>query len=144
MAANFSQQKGKRGEREIINILQPIVDKVCIESGKEQISLLRNSLQSRQGGYDMLGLDWLALEIKRCETLNIPAWTRQCLDQASKDQVPVLIYKQNNRAWKVMIHGLLVPGGSTNLKVWCEVNIESFLAYFELKLKHELTKGTKS
>lgn len=140
MAKSFAQSKGARGEREVINMLQPIVDKVCIETQSEQISLLRNSLQSRQGGYDMLGLDWLALEIKRCETLNLKSWTEQCLAQASKHQVPVLIYKQNNRAWQVMMHGLLVPGGSTNLKVWCGVSVESFLAYFEMKLKHELTK----
>jgi hypothetical protein len=140
MAKSFAQSKGARGEREIINILQPIVDKVCIECGKEQISLLRNSLQSRQGGYDMLGLDWLALEIKRCETLNLNAWTEQCLAQAKPGQTPVLIYKQNNRAWKVMMHAMLVPGGSTNLKVWADISVQSFLAYFELRLKHEVCK----
>ena len=143
MAKSFAQSKGARGEREIINLLQPIVDKVCSENQTEQISLLRNSLQSRQGGYDMLGLDWLALEIKRCETLNLKSWTEQCLAQASNHQVPVLVYKQNNRAWRVCMYGLLIPGGSSNLKVWVEISIESFLAYFELKLKHELVKGIK-
>jgi hypothetical protein len=140
MAKSFAQSKGARGEREIVNILQPIVDKVYNESGKEPPSLLRNSLQSREGGYDLIGLDWMALEVKRCETLSIPAWTRQCIEQARAGQTPILIYKQNNRAWKVMMHGLLVPGGSTNLKVWMEISVESFLSYFEYRLKHEVTK----
>jgi hypothetical protein len=140
MAKSFAQSKGARGEREIVNLLQPVVTKIYSELGKEPPILVRNSLQSRQGGYDLLGLDWMALEIKRCETLNIKSWTEQCLAQAGPGQTPILIYKQNNRSWKVMMYALLVPGGSTNLKVWCEIGLESFLAYFEYRLKHEVMK----
>jgi hypothetical protein len=140
VAKSFAQSKGARGERLVVQLLQPVIDEVCLECGSEPFRLLRNSLQSREGGYDLIGLDWLALEVKSCETLNLNAWTAQCIAQAKPGQVPVLFYKQNNRGWKVMMHGLLVPGGSTNLKVWCQIDLESFLAYFKLKLKHEVCK----
>ena len=145
MAKSFAQSKGARGEREVVQLLQPIIDRVYLDCGKEPISLLRNSLQSREGGYDLIGLDWLALEVKRCETLNLNAWTKQCIDQAKAGQTPVLIYKQNNRAWKVMMHStLIIYGGSTNIRVWSEISLESFLCYFEYRLKHESGKGSKT
>jgi hypothetical protein len=33
--------------------------------------LRRNLMQTREGGHDICGLDHLAIEVKRCETLEI-------------------------------------------------------------------------
>jgi len=140
MACNFSQQKGKRGEREVVQLLQPVVTRVYLDAGKEPPTLQRNTIQSHMGGFDLVGLDWLAPEVKRCETLNLNAWTEQCIGQAKVGQVPVLFFKQNNQKWRVMMHSILVTGGASNFKVWSEIKLDDFLVYFEYKLKHEVLK----
>lgn len=143
MPKNFAQSKGARGERLVIQMLQPIVDRVYFAHGVEPALIpviQRNTLQSHLGGCDLCGLEWLAIEVKSQETLNLNAWTKQCIEQAKPNQTPVLLYKQNNKGWKVMMHVLLVPGGSTNLKVWAGIDIESFLQYFEYRLTWELNK----
>lgn len=144
MAKSFAQSKGARGEREVVLLLQPIVDKVFSSHGvaPELIPRLqRNTLQSHLGGCDLTGLDWLALEVKRCETLNLNSWISQCIGQSKPHQEPVLIYKQNHGKWKVQMFGLLpIPGGSQNIRAWVEVSVESFLVYFEYRLVQELNK----
>lgn len=61
--------------------------------------LKRNLMQSREGGYDLVGIDWLALEVKRQEGLNISGWWRQAVRQAGEGQTPFLMYKQNFKPW---------------------------------------------
>ena len=73
----FANGKGKRGEREVVKVLQPTVNKVFEARGLEPPVMFRNQNQSFQGGYDIDGLPWLALEVKRQETLNLNAWWGQ-------------------------------------------------------------------
>lgn len=143
MAKSFAQSKGARGERGVIELLQPIVDKVYTECGwniSDIPKLQRNTLQSDGGGCDLAGLHWLALEIKSQESLNLNSWVRQTLAQAKAGQTPVLFYKQSRVPWKVQCYGLLATNGPTNIRVWCEVSVDSFLVFFEHKLRHEVSK----
>ena len=52
--------KGKSAERELAKLLG---DHLGLE-------LSRNLDQTRDGGYDLIGLPGIALEVKRCERLN--------------------------------------------------------------------------
>lgn len=142
MAKSFAQCKGARAERAAIDLLQPIVDRVYTELGMEQElpRLQRNTLQADGGGCDIVGLAWMALEIKHQETLHVNQWWEQCVRQAKSNQEPVLFYKQNNVKWKVMMRGLLTTGGAQNVRCPVEVSMESFLMYFEYKLRKELTE----
>ena len=153
MAKNFAQCKGQRAERAAIELLQPIVDECYTLLGLEQVRLQRNTLQSDGGGCDIVGLDWIALEIKHQETLNVRAWWDQCVSQAKVRiikngickgievrQEPILMYKQNNVKWKVMMYGLLTTGGHQNVRCPVEISLESFLLYFKLRLMKELTE----
>lgn len=129
--------KGQRAERQIVQLLQPIVDTVYAEFGipKEKIpSIERNQNQSWKGGYDLIGLDWLAPEIKHQENLQVNAWWEQCKKQAKENQEPTLFYKQNNVKWRVRMFGALPCG---DLKITCpvEVSMESYLVYFEHRLR---------
>jgi hypothetical protein len=146
MSKSFAKDKGARAERAAIELLQPVVNDITSELGLEQIRLQRNSLQSDGGGFDIVGLDWIALEVKHCETLNVRAWWEQCVNQAKTcqrtglRQEPVLFYKQNNVKFKVMMLGLLTTGGHQNVRCPVEVSVESFLLYFRHKLKKELSE----
>ena len=136
MAKSFAQSKGARGEREIVQLLQPVVTRIYSEAGLEVPDLQRNTIQSDKGGYDIVGLNWLAIEVKRCETLNLNSWTEQCLRQAKSGQTPVLFFKQNHQKWRVMMHSILVTGGASNLKVWGEIKMDDFVLYFSYRLQH--------
>lgn len=138
MSGMKSKNKGRIGEREIINLLQPIVDEQYKLYSSLQIPLLeRNLNQSNKGGYDIIGLDWIALEIKRQETLQLKQWWAQTIQQAKIYQKPVLLFRQSNKPWQVLIeatigHGVFIPA---------QISIDSFLEWFKLKLKDELTNN---
>ena len=140
MGGLASRNKGKRGEREVVKLLQPIVDRVFEERGLEPPVMFRNQNQSFQGGYDIDGIDWLALEVKRQEQLNINGWWKQTLSQANPEQVPVLIYKQNHKPWKVIMFGYL-DCGTKRVKARMEMNLDTFLLYFETKMCDVLDNG---
>lgn len=87
MSGNMSRNKGQRGEREVIKLLQPTVSRVYVEAGFPMPELTRNLSQSREGGFDISGLDWLALEVKYQETENVKGWWEQACRQAGVDHL---------------------------------------------------------
>ena len=129
--------KGARGEREVINLLQPIVDTAYKAAGLAPPQLKRtSSMQADGGGCDVHGLPWLALEVKRCETLQIEAWWRQCVQQAKPGQLPVLVYRQNGRKWIVRL--LLQIEVPSIMLVVADIAIGAFAAYFAACLRLSL------
>ena len=142
-SANFAGLKGKRAEREMVKILQPVVAKAWATVGGMPDTcpvLSRNLVQSRQGGYDLVGLDWLALEVKHHETLKVRDWWSQALRQARTDQTPVLVYKKNNVKWRAVVWGY-VPAGAKRIRCPVDIDLESFLLWFEHRVLDELTKA---
>lgn len=97
------RQKGQRGEREASVLLQEWAEPVTRAMGVSEIALHRNLDQSRVGGYDLLGLDWLALEVKRHENLQVSQWWKQTVRQANADQIPFLMYRQNRTPWRFRV-----------------------------------------
>lgn len=133
-----AQQKGKRAEREIKNILQSSIDKVY-ESYPTAIkpTMERNQMQSAVGGYDIVGVDWLAPEIKHCEQLAINTWWAQTVRQAKPNQMPVLIYKVSRKGWHVVTNVCLPVGNDFHI-VRSTMSLDDFLAYFEARLLHDI------
>jgi hypothetical protein len=131
--------KGQSGEREVIKILQPVVIEVYEQFGLIPPDLERNLMQSMKGGHDIIGLDWMALEVKRQETLSISNWWDQAKTQSKIGQEPILIYRQSHRLWRVMMFGFL-PAGASKIRCPVDINLESFLLYFKYRLIAELTK----
>lgn len=137
MGGAYSRNKGKRGEREVIDMLQPIVNDVYDAHGLERVVLKRNTLQSDSGGEDVAGLHWLALEVKRHETLHVDKWWEQTLKQAGRDKVPVLLYRQNGkRVFHVCLLGRI---GARCVRV--TVTQEDFLVWFRMELHEQLSRG---
>ena len=150
MSGLMSRNKGKRSEREIVNLLQPIITSVYddhiketgyVDTSREAPILQRNSIQSDRGGYDIVGLDWIAIEVKHQETFNLNDWWKQTVRQA-KAKMPVLFYRKNNVAWRVRTTGVLFDAACK--AAWStaivDISLEDFIKYFELRLKAELTK----
>jgi hypothetical protein len=136
MSGHRSRNKGKRGEREVIGLMQLTVFEIYKAHELECPRLQRNTLQSDRGGYDIVGIDWLALEVKYQETLQLDKWWKQTIEQAMKGE-PVLVYRSNHQPWRVMMHALLGgPGAGVTVPVI--VDFDSFLRWFRIRLSQEL------
>lgn len=145
MGGRMSRGKGRRGEREIVTLLQPVVNEVYAACGiaEENVPVLkRNSLQSDGGGSDIAGLPWLALEVKYQEQQNSykhRIWWEQTLEQAGMERVPVLFYRRNKVRWQVMMFGMLGgPGWGYSVPVL--ITPGDFLLWFRARLHQELSK----
>ena len=139
MGGLMSRNKGKRAEREIVDLLQPVVIDIYEQFNLEPPQLKRNTLQSDGGGSDIAGLPWLAIEVKHCESMTIKQWWKQACDQALPGQEPVLFYRRNKMAWKVRMYGMLGrPGCCYTVPVI--VDVEHFMAWFRVRLTEELSK----
>ena len=142
-----SRSKGIRGERLLIDWLQPHVNATVATARGEgvdcpDILLQRNTLQSDVGGCDLAGLPWLAAEVKNCADdppALVASWWQQCQDQAKPGQTAVLFYKVARRPFRVRM-----AGGWGEGLVWncghVEIAPEQFLAWFKTRLRADLGK----
>jgi hypothetical protein len=146
--SKMARDKGKRGERNVIDWLQPILNELTTSKNVKQILLQRNTVQSDRGGTDICGLDWMAAEVKNCESQcksNLDAWWKQCLEQAEEwstrkqKLTPVLFYMRNHQPIRVRMMGW-VGGHDTEIGTPCLVDVtkEDFEAYFRLRTLAEL------
>jgi hypothetical protein len=130
------RRKGIRGEREVIVMLQPVVNHVYEGFGLVPPVLQRNTLQNEAGGSDIAGLPWLALEVKNCATLRVADWWVQTLRQCGQHQTPALVYKFKAR-WAVMCYAT-VHAGPHQLSVPAVVEWSVWLQWFRARLTQEL------
>lgn len=137
MGGLTSMNKGKRGEREINTILNPVVNRVYSDRGLAPPILQRNTMQSHMGGYDIVGLEWLAIEVKFQETLHLAKWWEQTIGQAADGQIPVLFYRQSRKKWRVRMRGDL-PARKRRIKTIVDISLDDFIIYFEVMLKEVL------
>ncbi len=129
--------KGQTGERELADRLNAIVNKVLIKLGiplPPKPIIQRNQNQSAVGGSDLTNPFQLAIEVKRQEGLSINTWWAQCLKSANETKtLPVLIFRQNNQKWRVMLYGRIYgPRGDEFHVARVEITIEAFDIWFEL------------
>jgi len=97
-----SRNKGATKERWVANAMNDYFDNHCPHLN---IKMTRNLDQTRDGGYDILGLDEFAIEIKHyakgCH--HRKEWWDQVCTAASDHQIPVLIYKYNYQPERVVV-----------------------------------------
>lgn len=133
------QQKGKAGEREAINIIKERMRMVearlsgaglHVKAASDDVQ--RNSLQSRQGGYDAHGIPIIALEIKRDEGMSLDAMWAQAQRQAKNRELPVLMWRRNKGKWAIRtIAALTSVTGSPLMWVVADLALSDFLDYYE-------------
>jgi Holliday junction resolvase len=89
--------KGAVGEREVVNIFK-----------KFGFNLWRvpNSGGLKRDGNekgDIKGLDGWHLEVKRQETLSLPAWLRQAEEDCPDGDEPLLVFRRSHEPWRVVL-----------------------------------------
>jgi len=144
------RQKGAEGERQVIKALEPIVRRLYEKHGltlPAKDIIQRNQNQTAVGGKDLVNTFSLAIEVKRQETLSVPAWWRQCVAAANRNgEVPVLLYRQNNKAWRCMFYmGAPLPASrgavTSSMTLLAETDWESFLTWFEHWVDRKIADG---
>lgn len=109
MSGRRSRNKGRRGEREVFNLLN---ERLGYEAFK------RNLIQSREGGSDSVTDLPFAIEVKRQESLQITAWVKQMREQAeAAGKQGVLMYRRNGEEWCVLV----------------DMSIDQFIEYVETR-----------
>ena len=95
MSGRSSRIKGAAAEREFNNLMNGLLGYTAFE---------RNLEQTRDGGCDGKTELADAVEVKRQETLCLPAWIRQAREQAAAaGKRPVLAYRRNREEWTVLV-----------------------------------------
>ncbi len=147
------RQKGAEGERQVIKMLTPIITQVMteMEFPQEKIDaamkmVQRNQNQSAVGGNDLSNTFGMSIEVKRQEQLAINTWWQQCETAALRNnELPVLIFKQNNKPWRFITYGFLhAPadnGGWTSVRARVEFNEDTFKSWFRAWVKGKLLNG---
>ena len=138
MGGRAARGKGQRGEREFCDMLSAAFPQ-CLR-------VRRNIDQAFDGGEDITPqmVPGFSIEVKRQETLSIPAWWRQAVTQAidrsiydNDECIPVLAFRQNRKKWRILVPlRLVVP--FANLSESVEMTFESFI----LVVRHEQHKLT--
>lgn len=95
--AKSSRDKGKRGELEVAHLLT--------DAG---LPARRTAQLQASGSCDdadvtaVLAPD-LYVEVKRQETLRLPAWTRQAEAACPEGRVPIVAYRQSRQPWRASV-----------------------------------------
>lgn len=144
MATINIRQKGANGERELATELNTAINVVKMQLGLPITAdpiVQRNQNQSAVGGCDLVGTFGFAIEVKRQEQLNINTWWAQCLKSAEDlSEVPVLIFRQNGKKWRViLLADVPVPGTGRFHLTRCEIAFEDFLELFKAAVKEHFS-----
>ena len=85
-----SKKKGAKGEREVANKLK--------EYG---YNCRRGQQYNGLEGEDVVGLDYIHIECKRVEKLNLDEALEQAKRDSQEGQLPTVFHRKNNKKWKV-------------------------------------------
>ena len=116
-----SRNKGARGEREAAKLLLGWLAAAGIDA-----DIHRNGDQARSGGFDLVGLPWLAVEVKCAEALRCGEWWWQTVAQAKHaGRLSALMYRQSRRPWRFRIQAVVLVGdGSESVSVDIDLDAE--------------------
>lgn len=143
-----AQNKGKQGERDVANMLRHEIYLLMHrhQYGPDTMVALnnvvqRNQNQSAEGGGDIT-LFGLCIEVKRCETLAVEQWWRQAEASAARNgDVPVLIYRQNNKAWHVVMMGEVPLDAMSRYRCRMTMSVEDFKQWFSALAERAIARG---
>lgn len=124
-----SRAKGKSAEREVINLLQPLLPHLKLE---------RNLDQTRDGGYDIKGMGRWAAEVKRYAEVapgDFKRFWKQTLEQAHEvGKWPVLFVREDRREWVAYVRLEDICDGRLGNDDWCVacLSMDGFVKIFKL------------
>lgn len=137
--------KGRAGEQEVLARMSNIMRMEYANRGfpwPEQGILKRGPT-----GKDIVGLKWLAPEVKRheqCNDFHIEMWWAQAKKNAPEGSEPVLMWRPNHSPWHVRMFGRLnLPSGGA-IRCPVDITIEDFELWFLHRLRYELDQLVKA
>ena len=89
MAIN-SKKKGAKGERELASKLRDY-----------GYNCRRGQQYNGLEGEDVVGLDYIHVEVKRVQALNLDEAMEQAKRDSKDNQMPAVFHRKNNKKWKV-------------------------------------------
>ena len=97
MAGRSSRLKGANGELEFFKLSNAML-------GQDLFRRHPNPWHGhgKSDAHDPEGRLPVCIEVKRCETLALPAWIAQAREQSLPWQVPILAYRKNQEDWTVL------------------------------------------
>lgn len=129
----MARDKGARGEREVKDLYNALFERIGYN-----VAMQRNSSgQADGGGYDLVGLQYLAIEVKWQETNYSKAWWSQCIAQCKEGQIPVLWYRRSRMPWRIRQWGLALPAQNGSTTVQIELSVEDHLRWLEEKIRSD-------
>ncbi len=87
-----SRAKGAKGERELANLIS--------ERGYKCI---RGQQRSGLEQADVIGLEYVHIECKRVENLNLDKAMEQSIRDSKSGEMPTVFHRKNNQKWKVTL-----------------------------------------
>jgi len=113
----MQRNKGRRAEQIIVNRLK--------EAGFDRAA--RNLSQTRDSGYDIIGLEPLAIEVKDHKKPNLSQWWDQTIRNATGHLIPALIYHiPNTSRWECRIPLSLINPALSDQRT-ATVELEDFI-----------------
>lgn len=141
MTGAMARGKGASGEREVKLILRSTLAPVYKSLNLPLPDIERNLTQSRGGGYDLVGLTWLALEVKRQERPNLEAWWKQTLRQSAENQIPCLLHRANHQPWRARVLAPVVTQHIATPPLVIDLERHSFEEWLRFEAWARLTRG---
>lgn len=139
------RNKGRTAEQEISSELNTIINCVLEEMNvpiPDKPVIRRNQNQSAVGGNDLCNVFGLSIEVKRQEQLSINTWWKQCVASAKRnDEIPVLIFRQNRKEWRVVMTAWLNLPKGRMFDCRIEMSFEDFQSWFYLYVKGRIEMG---
>lgn len=89
-----SRAKGARGERELAQLLRN-QGHIDARRGQQYCGI--------NGNADVVGVDGLHIECKRVQQIRDEVWMKQAERDARLGDIPVVIYRRDHEAWKVIL-----------------------------------------
>jgi hypothetical protein len=92
VTGRMARNKGARGENELAAILTD-----------ELGTVVKRKLGQARNGEDDIEVGKFRIEVKRRETLAVMQWVRQIEACTPKNQVPLVVFRQNGQEWRVVM-----------------------------------------
>lgn len=97
-----SRDKGKRGEREVVDLFRAAGSRTAARTAPLQAGQVEGEADVRIG-------EGFHLEVKRCERLRVPDWLRQLDRDAPEGAEGILAFRRSRERWQgVVTHRLLM------------------------------------
>jgi Holliday junction resolvase len=92
-----SRDKGKRGEREVVNLVK------ASGLNARRTAPLQSASANQAADVELLDFPHLHVEVKRDERMSVDAMCRQAEGDVSAGHTPVVVYRRNNGPWRAVV-----------------------------------------